>query len=247
MAQSLNGKVALVTGASSGIGAATVSELLSEGVRVVAAARRLDRLSELQRTLGADGEHFLAVQCDIRDEVAADQLVRRAVGWGGRLDVLVNNAGLARGALHEHGTVEDLRVMLDTNVFALANLTRLATPALKQSRGNIVNVASTVVRALGRGSAVYAATKAAVAAFSEVVRKELCADNVRVITVFPGFVETEFLDNFDDRKRRELEQARAALQALEARDVAEVIAFALTRPPHVSLNEIFVRPTMQAG
>lgn len=245
MADSIQGKVVIVTGASSGIGAATAAELVAAGARVVAAARRLDRLDELAKRLDARDDRFLAVQCDIRDERDAERLVERALGWGGRLDALINNAGLSRGARLESSSTDDIRLMLDTNVFGLANLTRLAVPALRKSRGSLVNVSSTVVKALIPGSSVYSATKAAVAAFSEVMRKELCADNVRVIDVYPGMVDTEFFDHFDEQKKKSFDEMRAAMEVLKGADVAEAIVFALTRPPHVSLNEIVIRPTMQ--
>ena len=168
----------------------------------MACARREDRLHELARKLGAGDDRFLAAKCDVRDAGEAEVLVRRAVEWGGKLDILINNAGLSRGALHEQSNVEDLRLMLDTNVFALANLSRLAIPALKQTAGDIVNVSSTVAKAMIPGSALYSATKAAVAAFSEVLRKELGPAGVRLVTIYPGFVDTEFFDHFDAAKKK---------------------------------------------
>lgn len=241
----LTGKVALVTGASSGIGAATAAALFEQGARVVACARREDRLHELAKKLGAGDDGFLAVKCDVRDANEAQSLLSRTVEWGGKLDILINNAGLSRGSLHEYSNAEDLRLMLDTNVFALANLSRLAIPALKQAAGDIVNVSSTVAKAMIPGSALYSATKAAVAAFSEVLRKELGPAGVRLVTIYPGFVDTEFFDYFDAAKKQGLAQLKATMDVLSGEDLAAVIVFALTRPPHVALNEIVVRPTQQ--
>ena len=241
----LTGKVALVTGASSGIGAATVVALLHEGARVVASARRVDRLQELQHKLGVGDDRCLTVQADVRDDAAAEDLVRRTLAWGNRLDILVNNAGLSRGALHEGNRPEDLRLMLDTNVFGLANLSRLATPALRQSKGDIVNISSTAAKSMIAGGALYSATKAAVAAFSEALRKEVSPDGVRVMTIYPGFVDTAFFDAFPEAKRKTFEQMKTAIGVLQTEDLAAVIVFAVTRPPHVSLNEIVVRPTRQ--
>lgn len=241
----LQDKIALVTGASSGIGAATVAALMKEGMKVVAVARREDRLAELAEKLDAGSSRLLTVRADVRDTADVERLTSQALEWGGKLDVLINNAGLSRGSLHEGSNAEDLRLMLDTNVFALANLTRLATPALRQVGGTIVNISSIAAKAMLAGSAMYTATKAAVAAFSEVLRKEVAPDGVRVVAVYPGFVDTEFFDYFDDAKKAAMMQYKASMDVLSSEDLANVIVFALSCPPHVSLNEIVVRPTKQ--
>ena len=245
MGAQLSGKVALVTGGSSGIGAAIVIALLEAGARVVVSARRTERLHELSRKLAVGTDRCHTVESDVRDEASAEDLIRRTLAWGGKLDILINNAGVSRGALHEDGNPEDLRLMLDTNVFGLANLSRLATPALKKSKGDIVNIASTAAKSMVAGGALYSATKAAVAVFSEALRKEVSPDGVRVVTVYPGFVDTEFFDHFPEAKRKTFEQMKSAIDILQSEDVAAVIVFALTRPAHVSLNEIVVRPTRQ--
>lgn len=246
METSLQNKVVIVTGASSGVGAAMVKELLGAGARVVAVARRIERLHELGQQLGADADCYLPVQCDIQNEQEAGRLVQQALRWGGALDVLINNAGLSRGALLENCTADDLRQMIDTNLFALVNLTRLATPHLKSAKGSLVNVSSTVVDSLIPGSAVYAATKAAVAAFSEVMRKEFCSAGVRVVDIYPGMIDTEFFDHADETKKKGFAQMKASIEPLQAKDLADVVLFALTRPAHVALNEIVIRPTLQS-
>ncbi len=246
MTKPLQDKVVMVTGASSGIGAATIAALLDVGARVIAVARRIDRLQALQKELGVGDDRVLPVKCDIRDEQQAQTLMNQALEWGGSLDGLINNAGLSRGGLLEKTQVDDLRVMLDTNIFALANLTRLATPELKKAQGTLINISSSVVHALIPGSAVYSASKAAVAAFSEVMRKELCASNARVITIYPGMVDTEFFDGItDEKKKQSFDKLKESIDALQAEDIAEVILFALSQPGRVSLNEIVVRPTRQ--
>lgn len=246
MTKPLQDKVVMVTGASSGIGAATIAALLDVGARVIAVARRIDRLQALQKELGVGDDRVLPVKCDIRDEQQAQTLMDQALEWGGSLDGLINNAGLSRGGLLEKTQVDDLRVMLDTNIFALANLTRLATPELKKAQGTLINISSSVVHALIPGSAVYSASKAAVAAFSEVMRKELCASNARVITIYPGMVDTEFFDGItDEKKKQSFDKLKESIDALQAEDIAEVILFALSQPGRVSLNEIVVRPTRQ--
>ena len=246
MTKPLQDKVVMVTGASSGIGAATIAALLDVGARVIAVARRIDRLQALQKELEVGDDRVLPVKCDIRDEQQAQTLMDQALEWGGSLDGLINNAGLSRGGLLEKTQVDDLRVMLDTNIFALANLTRLATPELKKAQGTLINISSSVVHALIPGSAVYSASKAAVAAFSEVMRKELCASNARVITIYPGMVDTEFFDGItDEKKKQSFDKLKESIDALQAEDIAEVILFALSQPGRVSLNEIVVRPTRQ--
>ena len=246
MTKPLQDKVVMVTGASSGIGAATIAALLDVGARVIAVARRIDRLQALQKELEVGDDRVLPVKCDIRDEQQAQTLMNQALEWGGSLDGLINNAGLSRGGLLEKTQVDDLRVMLDTNIFALANLTRLATPELKKAQGTLINISSSVVHALIPGSAVYSASKAAVAAFSEVMRKELCASNARVITIYPGMVDTEFFDGItDEKKKQSFDKLKESIDALQAEDIAEVILFALSQPGRVSLNEIVVRPTRQ--
>lgn len=246
MTKPLQDKVVMVTGASSGIGAATIAALLDVGARVIAVARRIDRLQALQKELGVGDDRVLPVKCDIRDEQQAQTLMNQALEWGGSLDGLINNAGLSRGGLLEKTQVDDLRLMLDTNIFALANLTRLATPELKKAQGTLINISSSVVHALIPGSAVYSASKAAVAAFSEVMRKELCASNARVVTIYPGMVDTEFFDGItDEKKKQSFDKLKESIDALQAEDIAEVILFALSQPGRVSLNEIVVRPTRQ--
>ena len=246
MTKPLQDQIIMVTGASSGIGAATITTLLNAGARVVALARRIERLEQMQTSLEPGSDRLLPLCCDICDAQQVEAAVKQALDWGGALHGLINNAGLSRGGLHETNQLEDLRVMLDTNVFALTNLTRLALPALKDSQGTLINISSTVVQALIPGSAVYSASKAAVAAFSEVIRKEVCASNVRVTTIYPGMVNTEFFDGITDpRKKQTFDKLKETMDPLLAEDIAEVILFTLTRPGRVSLNEIVVRPTRQ--
>lgn len=245
MGGKLEGKVVLITGASSGIGAATAQVLVEEGARVAVTARRVDRLEELRTQLGVDASRFLAIGADVREQGDAQRMLDETIAWGGRLDVLINNAGLSRGSSLETTPVEDIDLMLDTNVFALINLTRLALPAIRAAQGDIVNVASTIAKSFAPGSSVYGATKAAVVGFSESLRKEVLETGVRVMTVYPGLVETEFFDGFDAAKRDALKGMAVQIHALSGRDLGESIAFILSRPRHVNINEMVVRPTLQ--
>ena len=164
-AGSLAGKVALITGASSGIGAATAKALASVGAQVVLAARRQERLSGLVDEIVANGGKALAVAADIRQASEIEHLLQEATDWGGRLDILVNNAATSPLARVADSTVEDLRSMLDTNVAALIFMTRSALPALRRGGGDIVNIGSVAVKVQNPGSATYAATKAAIMGF----------------------------------------------------------------------------------
>lgn len=243
MAMKLKDKVALVTGASSGIGSATARALAGEGARVIVTARRIDRLRAMERE--SDGR-IHAIEADLMSEASMDALMRDALAWsGGKLDILVNNAGLSRGNVLQKSELADLRVMIETNVFALANLTRLALTAIKAAKGTIINIASTAAKSAPPGSTVYAATKAAVGVFSEALRKEVFTDGVRVTTIYPGFVETEFFDGMVPEKRDSLKQMLAAVEPLKSEDLADLIAYIVTRPAYVSLNEVVIRPTKQ--
>lgn len=243
MTNRLEGKVAIVTGASSGIGAATASFLAAQGAQVALVARRMDRLTAVSRALATGN---LPIEGDLNDDSAVAAIVERVGNWAGRIDILVNNAGLSLGRPLERSTDEDFRVMLDTNVRALANLTRHALPYLRKSRGHVVNISSIAARIANPGSAMYAATKAAVSSLGESLRKEFLGDHIRMTTILPGFAETEFLDHLPEKNRREaIKQAMASIEPLKPEDVADAILYAITRPPHVSINEIVIRPTLQ--
>ncbi len=243
----LAGKVALITGASSGIGAATAKALGAAGARVVLAGRRDDRLRGIVDKITALGGQALAAAADIRKGSEIEGLLRKVTEWGGRLDILVNNAGTSPLARIEDSTVADLQGMLDTNLAAVIYTTRLALPALRRAGGDIVNIGSVAVKVQNPGSATYAATKAGVTAFSESLRKEVIKDKIRVSVIHPGLVLTGIANTIADKAMRErtIKRVTSELTPLSPEDIAEVVVWILTRPPHVAINDILVRPAEQ--
>lgn len=224
--------VFLITGASSGIGAATARRAAEAGYRVVLVARSRERLDELADELDGDGR-ALAIECDVTEWGQQEAMVEAALSRFGRLDAVFANAGFgaARGFLKE--SPELWRAMVLTNVYGTALTIRAALPALKESRGHLLLAGSVAGRRALPGS-LYSATKWAVTAMGEAARQELNDSGVRVTLIEPGMVDTPF---FSERPRH----------ALEADDVARVVLFAVSQPPHVDVNEILVRPTAQAN
>jgi clavulanate-9-aldehyde reducatase len=244
--QPLAGRVAAVTGASSGIGAATATALSRAGAAVALAARRRDRLEELaQRLEGPSSIH----EVDVSDEQQARSFIEAAHAEHGGLHVLVNNAGLMLlGAVHGADTA-DWRRMLDVNLWGLLVCTHAALPLIAGSGGgDVVNVSSVAGRRADAGAAVYNMTKFGVHAFSEALRQEALHAGVRVTVVAPGFVDTELQGhNTDPVVVRAMSRSREQIgEVLKPQDVAEAIVHAVTRPPHVCVNEVVVRPTGQA-
>jgi 3-hydroxy acid dehydrogenase / malonic semialdehyde reductase len=232
----LEGKTAIVTGASSGIGAATAKVLRREGVHVAVGARRADRL---------EGE--LALELDVTDRASCEAFVERAVSELGGLDVLVNAAGLALGRdPFDESTDEDEQVVLHTNVDGLIRMTRLCLPHLRDG-GHIVNMGSIAGRQAYENAALYVTSKFAVRGFTYALREDLLGRPIRITTVDPGLVETDFsLVRF----RGDADKARAVYTGVEAmtpEDVAECILFALTRPPHVNVDELVVKALAQSS
>jgi NADP-dependent 3-hydroxy acid dehydrogenase YdfG len=243
----LDGKVAVVTGASSGIGEATVRALAAEGAAVVAGARRKERLDGLVEEVTQDGGRAVAVECDVTDEEQAHDLVHRAVEEYGRIDILVNNAGVMLLSTVGKGLSGQWRQMFEVNVMGLLYATDAAIGHMKEQRsGHLVNISSVAGRKVTRDSSgVYAGTKHAVGAISEGLRQELLEDNIRVTIVEPGAVDTELPDHITDEDARESLSGLLKLERLQAEDIAEAIVYAVTQPDRVSVNEILIRPTQQ--
>jgi NADP-dependent 3-hydroxy acid dehydrogenase YdfG len=254
MTPPLDGTVALVTGASSGIGEATARALAAQGAKVAVAARRLERLEHLASEIGGAGHTALAIQSDITDQEQAIAAVDRTVDELGRLDIVVNNAGQMLLGPIENAPTEEWNRMIDLNLKGLINTTHAALPHLlaateDSDRGcaDVVNISSVAGRIARSGSGVYNLTKHGVGAFSESFRQEFAKRKVRSTIIEPGAVDTELTDHLRDGVREQVRERFVDMKTLEATDIADAIAYAVTRPWHVSLNEILIRPTEQVG
>jgi NADP-dependent 3-hydroxy acid dehydrogenase YdfG len=242
----------LVTGASSGIGEATVRALVADGAHVIAVARRKDRLERLVEELRGQRGYVTSISADLTDAETTLGVVEQAAAVDGRLDGLVNNAGIMLlGPIASTDPAEWDR-MLRINLHAVLRLTSAALPYLLRSAGepggvaDIVNVSSTAGRIARKGAGAYNASKFALNAFSESLRQELARKFVRVSLVEPGLVRTELTSHIrDETTRGEADASRAAIASLGADDVARVIAFIMAQPRHVAINEVLLRPTEQ--
>ncbi|HUC36320.1 MAG TPA: SDR family NAD(P)-dependent oxidoreductase [Acidimicrobiales bacterium] len=252
MAGRLEGTVALVTGASSGIGEATALALGAQGAAVAIAARRRDRLETLAKRIEAEGGRALVIETDVTQESQASEMVRRTVGELGRLDSLVNNAGVMLLGPILDAPTDEWRRMVELNLLGLLYCTHSALPHLLEAAArdprnvaDVVNVSSVAGRIARLGSGVYNATKFGVGAFSESLRQEVTSRHVRVTIVEPGAVMTELATHL---RREILEQQAsnfAGVEMLHAEDIADAVVYAVTRPRRVVLNEVLVRPTEQ--
>jgi NADP-dependent 3-hydroxy acid dehydrogenase YdfG len=243
----LDGKVAVVTGASSGIGEATAEALAAEGAAVVVAARREDRLTDLVERIESNGGRVHAAVCDVTDEEDAHGLIHKAEEEFGSVDILVNNAGVMLLSTVGKGLSDEWRRMFDVNVMGLLYATDAALEVMKrQGGGHLVNISSVAGRKVTRDSSgVYAGSKHAVVAISEGLRQELLEDNIRVTVVEPGAVDTELPDHITDEDARESLSGLMSLERLQSQDIANAVAYAVTQPERVSVNEILIRPTQQ--
>jgi NADP-dependent 3-hydroxy acid dehydrogenase YdfG len=245
--QPLAGKVALVTGASSGIGAATAIALAEAGAAVAIGARRRDRLDALAGTLRDGGATVLQLDLDVTAEQACTAAVARTRDELGGLDVLVNNAGVMLLGTILGADTEDWRRMIQTNVMGVMYMTAAAIEGMvEQGSGDIVNMSSVAGRQARKGAGVYNASKWAVNAFSESLRQEVTGRGVRVGLVEPGAVATELTDHITqpDAKAASV-QMYTSMRALQADDIARAVLHLVTQPPHVAINEVLIRPTDQ--
>jgi NADP-dependent 3-hydroxy acid dehydrogenase YdfG len=252
VAQRLDGTAALVTGASSGIGEATALSLADLGADLAIVARRVDRLEDLADRIRAAGRSCVVIPADVTGEDDARRAVHESVEAFGRLDTVVNNAGLMLlGPLLDSPT-EEWRRMVDLNLLGMMYVARAAVPHLLAAAdtaprrvADLVNISSVAGRQVRLGSGAYNATKHAVGAFSEALRLEVTRRHVRVSLIEPGAVETELAGHNRPEVLRGMEARFADVERLQARDVAETIGFVVTRPRHMAVNEVLLRPTEQ--
>ena len=254
MAESLDGTVALITGASSGIGHATAAHLARAGAGVALVARRTDRLEELAGKITADGGRALTITADVTDRAQAEEAVQRTVAELGRLDTLVNNAGVMLLGPAVGAPVEEWDRMVDLNVKGLLYVAHAAMPHLLDAAAtgprqvaDLVNISSVAGRVARKGSAVYNATKHAVGAFSEGLRQEVTGRHVRVSLVEPGAVATELVSHNREEVMGAIQERFAGIERLESEDIAEAVEFIVTRRRRVAVNEVLIRPTEQEG
>jgi NADP-dependent 3-hydroxy acid dehydrogenase YdfG len=252
MGDSLEGTVALVTGASSGIGAATARALASAGASVVLAARRADRLEALAGEIGDAGGTALALEADVSSQEQAAGVVERTVSELGRLDTLINNAGVMLLGPAVAAPLEEWQRMLDVNVAGLLYCAHAALPHLLRAAENaprqvadLVNISSVAGRVARRGSGVYNLTKHGVGAFSESLRQEVASRHVRVSLIEPGAVATELRSHNRPEIQDQIEKRFASVEVLEPEDIADAIAYVITRPRRVAINEVLIRPSEQ--
>jgi NADP-dependent 3-hydroxy acid dehydrogenase YdfG len=244
----LSGRVAAITGASSGIGEATALAFAGAGAAVSLAARRTDRIKELAEKIEADGGRALAIETDVSEEAQANAFVKDTKDQLGRLDVLINNAGVMLLGPVIGADTNEWRQMVEVNLLGLLYCTHAALPIMgEQGSGHIVNVSSVAGRFANFGSAVYNLTKFGVNAFSEALRQEVAAANVKITVIEPGFVDTELQGhNTHPMVVEAIENMRKEIgKPLEAADIANAILYSAAAPDHVAVNEVLVRPSGQ--
>ena len=252
MASRLQGTVALVTGASSGIGEATARALAAEGATIAAVARRKDRLDALVAEIDAGGGKAVAIEADVGQQDEAVAAVETAAVQCGSLDVVVNNAGVMLLGPFVDAPTEEWDRMIDVNVKGLLYVAHAAMPHLLRAAegserkvADLVNISSVAGRIARSGSGVYNLTKFGVGAVSESLRQEVTQKHVRVSLVEPGAVSTELVDHNREEIQETINKRFADMERLEAEDIADAITYVVTRPRHVAINEFLVRPTEQ--
>jgi NADP-dependent 3-hydroxy acid dehydrogenase YdfG len=248
MPAALEGRKAVVTGASSGIGEATALALAAEGASVALGARRKDRLDELAGRIAADGGEAHAFEVDVSDEQAARAFIEGAAGQMGGLDVLINNAGVMLLGPVEGADTEEWRRMVGVNLLGLLYCTHAALPLMREGGGgHIVNLSSVAGRTANLGSGVYNLTKWGVTGFSEALRQEALHSGIRVTVVEPGFVATELQGHNTNPVVLEgiKKMTEQIGELMEAEDIAAAIVYALSQPQRVGINEMLIRPTGQ--
>jgi NADP-dependent 3-hydroxy acid dehydrogenase YdfG len=247
----LRGRVAVITGASSGIGEATARKLAGQGVKVAVAARRKDRLDELAKEIEDSKGEVLVIEADVTDKTVCQKVVDQVMAKWSRIDILVNNAGVMLLGPTAEAPLEEWERMIQVNLLGLLYMTYAVMPGMRrQKSGHLVNISSVAGRTANAGSAVYNATKWGVNAFTEALRQEITDEksNIRTTLIEPGAVDTELASHNRPKVQETLQQRwKGMSKKLEAEDIANAILYALSQPAHVSVNEILIRPTEQPG
>ena len=252
MAEPLNDSVALVTGASSGIGEATARVLTTRGAAVALVARRQDRLDQLAESLTRDGGRAIVIAADVSDQGQSQAAVERTVAQFGRLDIVVNNAGVMLLGPAVGAPLEEWDRMVALNLAGVLYVAHAAIPHLLSAAedsprqvADLINISSVAGRVARNGSSVYNATKFGVVAFTESLRQELAGRHVRVSVIEPGVVATELQSHLRQEVREQAMRRFAGVEPLQAEDIADVIDFIVTRPRRMAINEVLVRPSEQ--
>ncbi len=245
----LENQVAIVTGASSGIGEATALALAEAGARVVLAARRKDRLGNVKKKIDDNGGEALLVQADVSVRAEVEALIAQTQKKWGRIDILVNNAGVMLLSFMNKLKVEEWEHMIDLNLKGVLYGIAAVLPLMReQRRGHVINISSDADRKVFPGSAVYSATKAAVTLLSEGLRFELAREQmpIRVTSISAGAVTTELAKHITDKDIFDVFRSHPSIEFMKPADIAAAVLYAVTQPPHVDINNILLRPTQQA-
>jgi len=245
----LDGKVAVITGASSGIGEAIAYSLSEEGAKVVLGARRSDRLTKVAEKINNQNSGTaIALQTDVTNRDEVNQLIDKAKSITGNIDILVNNAGVMLLGPMAERPVDEWRQMMEVNVMGVLYCIKAALPSfIEQKSGYIVNISSVSGRRVTSTGAVYSGTKFALNAITDGLRQELTDHGVRIVSIEPGLVATELPDHIGDDEIRERLTNMENFTKLTSEDIAESVRYAVTQPDHVNVNEILIRPTDQKG
>ena len=240
-------KIVVITGASSGIGYSTAKALAKKGAKIVAGARRIDRLENLKKEITEDGGEIIICETDVTKKSDCDNLVKQAIEKYGTVDVLINNAGLMPLSFVRSLKIDEWDRMIDENIKGVMYCTAAVVPTMVEKKsGHIINISSVAGRIVFPAGSVYCATKHAVTAFSEGLRQELSVrKNIRITSIEPGVVQTELTDTITERALQAFIEKGKSMAGLQAEDISSAIIFAIEAPNHVNVNEILIRPTTQ--
>jgi NADP-dependent 3-hydroxy acid dehydrogenase YdfG len=242
-------KTILITGATAGFGRAIAEKFAENGFNIIITGRRKERLTELEKKLAGHKINVLALNFDVRNRSEVESAINGMSGEWKKIDILVNNAGLAAGLSHiDEGDYEDWERMIDTNLKGLLYVTRAVVPLMvARNQGHIFNISSIAGKDIYENGNVYCATKSAVDALSKAMRIDLLNHSIRVTNIAPGMAETEFSIVRFRGNREKAEAVYKGVKALSAEDIAHIVFFCASLPPHVCINDLSVSPTQQAG